>query len=61
MSRDDNDPESQNEVGDEYPHAELADGLAELLYAIWQSKQTSAAEPAAARGETTSGDEREER
>jgi hypothetical protein len=55
VSRDDDEPESQNEAGAEWPHHELADALAELLVGIYQHKQTEAAEPAAAEVQTTSG------
>ncbi len=60
MSRDDDEPQEQNEAGDEWPHGELADALAELLFAIHQHKQTEAAEPAAAEVQTTSGMKGEE-
>jgi hypothetical protein len=60
VSHDDDDPEGATAPGDDYPHGELADALAELLVGIWQLKQSklSATEPAVAAEQTTSGDMR---
>ena len=62
MSRDDDDPEGQNEAGEPWPFAAVADAVAELLVGLWQLEQANAqAEPDAEANETTTGSERSER